>query len=345
MTTGLALGSTLAGLIAGAYLLANVQIARWLSYLVSDALAVFLVALCLALTVRALSGTSKLAWGVVGLCLGALILVKAIFVLAIPSVIIAGVVGAMWLRDGRILSTVFLLALMASLAPLGWSVRNATVTGHMQLADDRGGMVLSTREVLIHMTPREYAAAFLFWSRGPGPDLARRWFGRETADKFDLEASGGFYDVGQNGYSARVDAKIASGTPVRDAVVAVDREVRASIVAHPVSSLATMVPVFYRGLWIDQFAIIGISALVWMTHVGIRRHNQWLLIAGFGWLNLFAYTAASLNIPRYQMTALPPIAIAVGLMLSKFLTAKNRSARLARLFGQHGRTKPPTRPV
>ena len=50
-----------------------------------------------------------------------------------------------------------------------------------------------------------------------------------------------------------------------------------------------------------------------------------LTLLSAGAFNLVFYAAFSLNIPRYQMTALPSVAIGVGYMATRFAAgARNR---------------------
>jgi hypothetical protein len=86
------------------------------------------------------------------------------------------------------------------------------------------------------------------------------------------------------------------------------------ILARWPSYLATMPAVFYRGLWFDEFIVFGFPALVWLV-VRAWRRRDWataLALTG-GAFSLVAYAALSLNIPRYQFTAAPALAIAAGI--------------------------------
>jgi 4-amino-4-deoxy-L-arabinose transferase-like glycosyltransferase len=312
-------GTPLAALIAGAYLLLNFAAAKWLQWLVSDALALFLVSLTTCLAAWAMRHRSWSAWIPVGLGLGALAMTKAVFVpFAALAVLAATFLGAVW-RSRRVLLAAAAFGLGFLLVAGPWVARNTVVTGRPQLTDARSGIALNLREVLIHMSPREYAASLVFWTRGVGDALATRLFGEETVRPLRFETPGGFYDVGQNGYMPRVEAEVARGLSEPDAYSRVDREIIGSILGEPLRYLATMVPVFYRGIWIDEFIIVGLPALVWATGRAARTRN-WALLAlmSVGWFNLLFYPLISLNIPRYQLTALPCLALATGLAWNAF---------------------------
>lgn len=91
--------------------------------------------------------------------------------------------------------------------------------------------------------------------------------------------------------------------------------------AHGLRALAVAVvtlPVFYRGIWIDEFILLGLPALAWMWIGALRRgHLLLALLLSIGFFNLLFYPLVSLNIPRYQMTAVPVIALAVGVLVAR----------------------------
>jgi hypothetical protein len=200
----------------------------------------------------------------------------------------------------------------------GWAARNAAVSGEWRLTDSRSGIALSTREVFDGMTPAQYAASFVYWTRGFGPGLARHLFAPDTVAPFDLDRPGGFYDRGQNGYARQVNALRQAGDgDYWAAVNLVDAGVVQAICRHWVAYLITMPPLIYRGLWKDEFIVLGLPCLVvavWRAW----RGRDWLvlLLLSTGVFNLLAYAAVSLNIPRYQLTALPAIALGVGWVLT-----------------------------
>jgi len=218
------------------------------------------------------------AWIPVGLGLGTLALTKAVFVpFAALAVLAATFLAALW-RSRRVLLAVAAFGLGFVLVVGPWVARNTVVAGRPQVTDARSGMALNLREALIHMSPREYAASLVFWTSGVGDALATRLFGEETVRPLRFETPGGFYDVGQNGYMPRVEAEVARGLSEPDAYKRVDGEIIASILREPLRYLATMVPVFYRGIWIDEFIILGLPALLWATGHAAKARNWGLLL-------------------------------------------------------------------
>lgn len=312
----MACGSAWSGLIAGGYLLLNFQMNKGWVDPVSDRLAVFLVTLALLAVVWAWRGGKTWRWGLVGLALAALTLTKAVFLTFVLLVSAAAVVAMFRLPEARRRIGAALALAMIVYAGLvgGWMARNWSVDGRLCLTDARGGIALSTREVFNHMTPEQYRAAFVYWLRGPGVGIARRLYPAEVVDPFDLDRPGGFYDVGQNGYNARV-AEIgrAQGLTAPVAAAIVDHQLIRAILARPLTHIATTLPLFYRGIWIDEFIVLGLPLFLWMLVRAVRRRQMLtVLLLSLGAFNLLFYAAFSLNISRYQMTAVPSIALAVA---------------------------------
>lgn len=332
-TLGLAVwlltGSRVAAVVAGGYLLLNGEMHKGWVYLASDHLAVWLLTLVMLTTVWAGRG-GWVRWTLVGLALAALTFVKAVF---LYFTLLAGlvVVGAAVARRGvrpearrRILLAGLALAVVYTAAIGGWIVRNGLSTGHYAFTDQRSGIALSTREVFNRMTPQQYAAAFVFWTRGFGDGLARRLFPADVVDPFELSHPGGFYDVGQLGYGRRV-AEIAASQGIDEAAATrqLDRSLMTAVLTNPVEHALTTLPLFYRGIWVDEFIVVGLPALV-VALIGVLRRRQWLTgaLLGIGAFNLVFYALISLNISRYQMTAVPSLALATGLLAAEWASRR-----------------------
>lgn len=311
-------GDAAVGLAAAGYVLLNVSLLRshWYDPM-SDSLALALVSGTMLAFWWAWDGDKPWRWALAGLLFAALVLTKAVF---LPFG-----VGVALLATGRSLlgaspprrawrTTAVALGVAAVLVG-GWAVRNWQVSGMLRLTDARGGIALSTREVFDHMTAPQFAAAFVYWSPGGGEALAKRIFAPETVAPFDLYAAGGFYDRGQNGYGRRVEAAMRSdGLDLWAARAAVDRAVVGDILAAPLGYAASTLPLLYRGLWFDQFAILALPWLAVLLWRSARAGAGLLaLLLGFGLYNELAYALFSLNIQRYQITAIPSLALAASL--------------------------------
>lgn len=132
----------------------------------------------------------------------------------------------------------------------------------------------------------------------------------------------------QGSYNRRVDELMkAEGLGIWEASARIDRQVIASIFERPLAYAATMLPVLYRGIWIDEFALIGIPALLWATFGAWRRRESLrLLLLSAGLYNELFHALISLNIPRYQITAMPSVAIAVAIASAALLRRFSRRA-------------------
>lgn len=309
---------------AGLYVLLNFQMHRELKYVVSDFLAVFLLALVVFLLGRAWRRPSCLvSWGGTGMALAMLALTKGMF---LPLIAVAGVVALVRAR----LICALALAVMAAAPVSAWAMRNHALFG--VISDDRGAIALSTREMLTHMTPSEHLAAFLWWTRGPGDDLARRLLPQEAWRRHDWYVSDGFYQQGQFvRHQRRVDALMAEqGLSPAIAQSAAAGVTLRELVAQWPEWLATMPVLIYRGLWCDEFVVLGFPALVWLSWVALRTRRWAIGVASLpGWWSLLAYAAFSLNIPRYQLTAIPTMALASSFALDALWQRWQRGKHMA----------------
>ena len=311
-------GSLLAGFAAGGHIWLNHQAHDGLFYIVSDYFAVFLLALACMAVVWAWRRQHALAWAGAGAALAALTLTKAVYLYYALPLGVCTLLVLIWRARARRRFLLSLAAAGLAYACLvgGWMARNHEVGGVFALTQTRGGIALSTREALNHMTPAQYAAAFVYWTRGFGDSLARRLFSESVLKPFDLGNPDGFYLRGQLGYGERVDALIRERGLARPAAEAeIDRQLRGALLSDVPVYAATTLPVFYRGIWIDEFIVISLPGLVWLAVWALRR-GRWdvILIAAPGAFSLVFYALFSLNIPRYQLTALPALAIATGFL-------------------------------
>jgi hypothetical protein len=316
-----ATGRALGGLVAAGYVLFNLQTNKGWGPIASDRVAVLALSLAM-LAVAHAWGTRGARWLLVGLALAILTLAKAVFLyytLAAVGVVVFAAPANRQPVQTVAPAAILTVAVFAAIVG-GWAARNAHVSGQWRLTDARGGIALNTREVFNHMSAQQYAASFVYWMRGPGEGLARKLFPSAIVKPFDLEQPGGFYDAGQNGYGIRVAERMnATGEDYWTAEHAVEHEVRSAILHRPITHLATTIPLFYRGIWGDEFVVIGLPLFL-AAIVAAAREWNWLMLTllSIGAFNLVFYAAFSLNIPRYQMTALPSIAIGVGYMATRY---------------------------
>ncbi len=329
-------GNLPAAFAAGAHIWLNHEAHDGMFYMVSDYLAVFLVALTTLALVWACHSQRAAAWAATGATLAALTLTKAVFLyFALPVGI--GALAALaipGLRPARRrISAALVAAGLAYAAMVGpWMARNLEVGDAFAVTFGRGSIALSTREALIHMSPQQYAAALVVWTRGFGDSLAKRLFPAPVLAPFDLEDPQGFYLRGQLGHGQKVQALEQSTGLSREAAEAeIDRQLMDAFLSNLPAYVATTIPVFYRGIWIDEFIVVSLPGLVWVIVWALRRRRWDVLFAvAPGVFSLTFYALTSLNIPRYQLTALPGLAVATGFVAWQILAwlRRRRGARV-----------------
>jgi hypothetical protein len=329
----LVLRSEALGLACGAYLLLNLQLNKGWADPMSDRLAMWLVSLAMLSVAWTWRSGRIWPWAFAGLAFAALTLTKAVFlpyVAAISGCVLAIVLIGKGPRT-RVLASLAAALLVYGVLVGAWMLRNQAISGELRLTDARGGIALSTRAVFDDMTPAQYAASFVYWTRGPGSGLARRWFAPETVEPFDLDLPGGFYDRGQNGYPARVEETVkARQVDYWHATKIVDSQIVHGIVKRPFTHLLTTIPLFYRGVWVDEFIVIGLPMFLFAFWRAARdRDGLRLLLLSTGAFNLLFYALFSLNIPRYQMTAMPAVALGFACALKSVLDRRNHASSRA----------------
>lgn len=310
-------GRALPAFAAGGMIWLNNELAKARDDLMSDHLALLLLALAMAAAAWASRRGRVTEWALAGALLGLAALTKAIFLYLFLAAAALGLIALAVARDGRRRLAIGLLGLALGSAPVAgsWMARNAAVTGDFAItADDRAGISLHVRNEYNRMSPQQYAAAFVHWTRGFGDSLAKRLFDREVLSDFSYSEPGSFMHEGHL-YSTRVRERMArDGLSQEAAEAALDAEVRDAILASLPLHAATTLPLFYRGLWIDEFIAFTFPALLWLTWTALRR-RRWaiLIVLSGGWFSLLFYPLVSLNITRYQVTAVPALALAGGI--------------------------------
>ena len=327
-------GNTAPAYIAPRLVFLNVEANEMRHEVLSDYFAMAIIAGAMVFLALALVRHWRGGWLLVGLALAALSLTKAVFLyFALPLLAIAlGVLLIRWRKLAR--TSIISLALITAgyAAPVGaWMLRNAVEVDNFVITDSRSGMVLSEREIFNSMTPGEYGIAFLWWTRAMGDDLVRTHFPSQSYRRFNLDAKDGFYLRSHERYLQMVAEEMRrSGAAPRQARATVDREFIRKILTNLPVHLLTTLPLFYHGIWIDEFIVLTLPALFWLIWVSLRRRDTLVLgLLAPGIFSLLFYALFSLNIPRYQLTALPALALAGGiagaLLIERWRRRKRRT--------------------
>jgi len=323
-------GGRAAHLVTAGYLILNLHITKDIRYVLSDFLAMTCLALAVWLAVRAWQQKTALAWGLAGVGFSLLALTKASF---FPCALLLtgwlGLVGLWKLKSEGVKALLPALSLGLVLVAVngGWTARNIALFGIS--SDDRGAIAISTREVFDHMTPAEHLAAWVWWTRGPGNGLAKKWFPPEVWSRHEWYDENGFFKLGQEQNPHRREAELQAAHPELSKAQLqplLTKTVVGEVLADLPGYIVTMPALFYRGLWCDEFIIVGFPLLILISIRALRRRDGGRLVALLpGWWSLLFYAAISLNIPRYQMTALAALALATGLFAQDWLEKKSQN--------------------
>jgi hypothetical protein len=223
------------------------------------------------------------------------------------------------------------LALAIGYLPLvgAWSVRNGVVLGQYCLTEGRGSETLGLRVAFNDLTPKQFVAGVFWWTRGFGDALAKRLFDEEAQSPFDWSQPNNFYEVSVGAIHRRAaDAAAANLGDLRAGEKAVTDELVREAISHPLQHATSTLLFIYRGIWIDEFIVLGLPLLMFAVVHAVRR-RQWelLIVLSPGLFGMLFYALLSLNPPRYQLTSLPTIAIGAALGAA-YLAAKWRERRL-----------------
>ncbi|MEQ9344962.1 MAG: hypothetical protein RIG26_00830 [Thalassospira sp.] len=311
-------GSPFAAIMGGMHIWLNHQAHKNHDYVISDPLALFLASLLVFAIVWAWKQRNPLTWVFPGLTFVWLAFTKAIYIYFLPIAVLVGFMFVLMSKNNWRASVAKLAVFtIVAATPIAlWMDRNNDITGSYQFTDSRGGIALSTRVVFNDMDLTDYLAAFTYWTRGAGDGWAEKLFPADVVKPFGWYEEDGYYLRGQLGFGKRVTQLINSeGLSYTEANDRAEQELKDAILSRPIKHLATTLPLIYRGIWIDEFAAVTFPAFIVLLAVALRRRNG-LLIAVLlpSLFSLLFYAAFSLNVARYQMTALPGFAIAFAFL-------------------------------
>jgi len=297
-------------------LLGNLELHEFNTFLISDLLALFLTALLSLLLLVSHQSGRPIAAAAVGAVLGVLVLTKGAFVL------LAVAVGALFLvrlwRDAgarrRHGMSLVLFVVVHGMVVGTWVARNEIALGHPVLTE-RGGHVLAHRVELNTMTATEYGVAFLWWTRGFGDNFARRWLPEAAYRRFELDRPEGFYNAAQTNWQAAVQREKTSGLGDWAAEQVVTDRMFNEILGRLPKNVVTTLPIAYRGLFIDEFIVLTLPALIVLLIGAARRLPAYYWFALPGLYVIGFHSFLTLNLPRFNIPALPALAAAGAITL------------------------------
>lgn len=317
LITGRVLGASIAG---GAIWLNRIA-QKNMEQVVSDPLALFLVALFVFMLALGIKYKSIWFWAGAALSLACLALTKGVFyyfgLLFILGWLGLGLYKTIKERSLKPCNPLKLLvfAVVFLIPILSWMDRNHQISGEYRLSNSRVGVVLSAREIYNHMTLAQYFTSFVYWTRTIGDNLTYAVIDKEVWADFESNNPDGFFLKSHSRYGPEVSAKSTElNISRKEAEKIIDKHYMTAIFSNPLTHAVVTLPLFYRGLWIDEFFMLSLPALIWIVFL-CWKHNEAriVVILSSSLFNLIFYALVSLNVPRYQMTALPGFALAIAL--------------------------------
>lgn len=312
-------------LLAFALLAINPEAARWRNQLLSDYLALLLMAGVAWAAVATVQRPRLLPAALTGVALAALILTKAIFLYMLPFAILAAGAFAATRPPGARLKAGMagaLLLIIAAAPAAGWIARNHVAVDRASLSSERGGIALQSRVVYNAVTPQQYGVMVLWFIRAAGDNWARALFPESATRAFLISEPEGFAVRGYDLFGERTAALTADGMTPRAAEKTVERQLIGEILTNLPKHLLVSIPFLYRGLFIDEYLVLTLPALAAFLIAAVRRRDLARLAALAAPLYCIAmHSLLTINTTRFEMPALVALALAGGFVLPGWAAA------------------------
>jgi hypothetical protein len=299
----------------------NFEAAKWRSQILSDYMAMTLVALvCLGALALARRPTVLRA-AATGLAIAALVLTKAIFLYALPLAAAAAVIGLARKR-GRHAFAALAFFLAAGIPTAAWMVRTDAAVGSPAITTGRAGIALQARLIYDEATPQELAAMFVWYVRASGNGWARALFPESATARLTIDNPEGFAIRGHELFPERVAALAKTGVSTEAAERQVERELLRGLAANLPWHLLVSLPLAYRGLFLDEFLVLTLPALcVFAWGAARRRDGTILAVLALPIFAIAIHSFITINITRYQTPGLIALALAGGFVLPGWTTS------------------------
>ncbi|MCP5201769.1 MAG: hypothetical protein H6977_17365 [Gammaproteobacteria bacterium] len=184
------------------------------------------------------------------------------------------------------------------------------------------------------MTPTQYAAAWIYWLPDFGDSLARRLFGRQTAESLSFGAPDGFYTRGARELFEEIRRATgvtvhlhSSGEPTAGRPSPMRYVLEHKVLGELPRYLATTAVLLWRGAFpgklVGLAGLVALVAMAWRSREREFRQALTLLAlpaASFALL----HAAISINIPRYNIPLLLPYTVAIAAAGQALLSRRRR---------------------
>lgn len=201
----------------------------------------------------------------------------------------------------------------------GWIARNAQLTGVPSISVGYSANVLAIRVAFNEMTMREYAAGWLYWFPDFGDKAAVSVFGQDAIERQRYENPEGFYLGVSNQVMAEVHAAThttATFLSAKEGGVQTSWLIKEKVIGDLPMHIATTILMAWRGMFVEKyFGVLGFLGLVLLVFrpPSPYPHNL-ILISAMGFLMLGFNAFFTMNIPRYNLFLMMPMAIASSWM-------------------------------
>jgi len=340
-------GNPLASLAAAALVGFSSALIGHANTMMAEVLSALLIVALGALLQRAVAGPRWWVFALVGGCLGALILTRAVFLYFTPLLVL-GFLHLLLLRkfaDRRSMlacAAACFGSLLLVVAP--WCARNYVHLGSWSVTQ-RGGVVLLVRAEKNLMNREEFLGSFWLWAP-PGfikAALAQRFgYGLDDLapggrlERLNRALDTSFYQIAR-ARRAQLWRKLGDGRtpwwqgPSQAADVILKREAMEKIKADPGRHLLATIPFAWRGHSVESGFEFGSASIKWpplnlvywtalaVALVASLRRRDWAMLYLFA-PTVFLFGIQSLlthNLPRYNQPLVPMLAVALAICATR----------------------------
>ena len=307
----LLLGSKKAGFLAAMLILITGRYAEYANQLLTENLIFPILSLASVMLLLAWRNPRPITFAVLAACFAMATLTRPSFAyLAYISLPLA-CLAILFVRNrniqSRMLVGVVISTILFSLAVAPWLYRNQQQFGKAFLTEGYAPYILAQRLSYNRMTAEEFAVSFVFWLPGPGEYIAQKWFPEDSYQRLTFDHPNSYF---LEGGSVFLDESLAAaGSRENHLKYLIENHMVGDLGSYLLSSAALT----YRGIWIVKYwSLIAVpSFLILLGNAVISRRNRDFLIFSFPPLFMLMFHAlVSVNVHRYNLILLPPLAVA-----------------------------------
>ena len=279
----------------------------------TEALSLPLAAWCGLLLVVLVRQPRALTAAGLGAGLGLLTLTRPEYLYLTAAIAVVGVFVVAWHR--RLGLAMVGACLLAALVVSPWSARNERLFGTVQPTFGYAGFILAQRMAYEAITPREWAAEWLYALPGFGPALARAAMPDAVGRLGWQDRPDTFYMVGNT--TAVQEMNAAAPDPAGQVGWLLSRYMW----PHPLRFAAVTLVMAWKSLWVRKyFSLVAAPFLAVMLWQAVRRRDRLRLAFLLPPVFVLAlHAATTVATPRYSLMLVPAYAVAFGLSVGPWL--------------------------